>query len=390
MKKLLLASAALALSAGVASAQGIAISGDARMGLDYDDQRGLNIAPGQRGRLNTSQFQFTSRARILFTLSGQTDTGMSFGAALRADNSVAATGNTTMNGGNVFISGTFGTLRMGDVAGAARHLVGDLAFTSLTGIGDWNEMGYLDRFQQQGFFDDDNTETLDISARRTAVRYDYTIDALTLSVSLDQLRRLNDAPQADGTVVNNTRVSGYSLAASYDWAINPDMSVVLSAGWESLLIDRGRFVEIDPVTGARTRVGNASNSNAGHWILGAEFNAWGVDFKGIYGEVTGDVKNALKDAGLVTNQWGLSASAGFDEWTVSAFYNAGFLRNTQMGIGAAYDLGGGASIIGSVAYQQFIPGVANLGALSERIATGDQPRGRKGRTRADLGVAMRF
>ncbi|WP_439563477.1 porin, partial [Roseinatronobacter sp.] len=67
MKKLLLASTALVMSAGVASAQ-VALSGDARMGITYDNSRDAKL-------------QFSSRARVTFTLSGETDTGMAFGAS---------------------------------------------------------------------------------------------------------------------------------------------------------------------------------------------------------------------------------------------------------------------------------------------------------------------
>ncbi|MGL4413330.1 porin, partial [Roseinatronobacter monicus] len=90
MKKLLLATTALTLSAGVAAAD-VSLTGDARMGFIYDGD----------------DVNLTSRARVTFTLSGETDTGMAFGGSFRADNAAGAAAGT---GGSVFISGAFGRL----------------------------------------------------------------------------------------------------------------------------------------------------------------------------------------------------------------------------------------------------------------------------------------
>lgn len=75
MKKLLLASTILGLSAGMAAAE-ITLSGDARMGL-LDDF-------GSAGAV------FSSRARVKFTMSGESDTGFTFGAEFRANDAAGA------------------------------------------------------------------------------------------------------------------------------------------------------------------------------------------------------------------------------------------------------------------------------------------------------------
>jgi outer membrane protein OmpU len=355
MKKLLLASAALALSAGLASAQGVTVSGDARMGIDYDDTRS---GP------NVSNWQFTSRARVIFTLSGQSDTGLNFGASFRADQNRSAgvdSGNA-MTGGTVFISGAFGRLTMGDAAGAARHNVGDLAFTSLTGIGDPNEMQYLDRLQQGGLlssFEIDDDESLDIADRRTAVRYDYTMDGFTFSLSLDQLRKYEfvDGDDLDGTL----RVRGWAVGGAYDFGMGK-----VSAGYEDVRFRVSGDTELSDV-------------RASHFIVGAEATFEGITVKGIYGRAGSDLGRLLRDSDLSRDQYGLSVSARFDEITVSAFGNRDFLRGQKVGIGASYDLGGGARVVGSVA----------------RVRGFDTPfdpedRTRVSRTRADFGVAMSF
>ncbi|NJS38490.1 MAG: porin [Rhodobacteraceae bacterium] len=75
-----------------------------------------------------------------FTLSGETDGGLSFGASFRADNAAGANAGTA---GSVFISGGFGTLSMGDVDGAANAALGHVDGVGLTGLGDLNEVTYL-------------------------------------------------------------------------------------------------------------------------------------------------------------------------------------------------------------------------------------------------------
>ena len=112
----------------------------------------------------TDEVGFTSRFRAIFTGSGETDGGLAFGGTIRADNAGGISfedqnGDNVINpnevfvgggaagvAGSVFISGDFGTLTMGDVAGAPEAAVGDVAFTSLTGLGDYNEMVYLSNF----------------------------------------------------------------------------------------------------------------------------------------------------------------------------------------------------------------------------------------------------
>lgn len=290
MKKLLLASTALVLSAGIAAAQGVSLSGDARMGVDYDDSR-------------ATEWLFTSRARVTFNLSGQTDTGLSFGASFRADNAPGAAGNNAMNAGNVFISGAFGRIRMGDVAGAAQALVGDLNATSLTGLGDRNDFAYISR----------------VNDNDTSMIYDYSMAGFTVALSAEQL--------------GNDDLLG--IAASYTFD-----GFTVAAGYE--------------------------NSDAGdHFAIGGGANFNGIDVKAIYARANNTLQGNL---GLAKrDQYGLSVGGSFDAVSGNAFVRRTFDDTTVYGIGASYDLGGGASVVGGIAG-------GNRGTS----------------TRADLGVAMSF
>ena len=152
MKRILLGSTALVMSAGIAAAE-VSVSGDGRMGV-------VSMDGGDVG--------FNSRVRIKFAGSAETDNGLTFGGSVRADQD--GTGGAA---GSVNIAGAFGTVTMGDVSGAPEAAVGDANQRSLTGLGWHNELAYLS------------------NADRPAVRWDYTMGDLTLRASADN-------PGADG------------------------------------------------------------------------------------------------------------------------------------------------------------------------------------------------
>jgi outer membrane protein OmpU len=313
MKKVLLASTALVLSAGVAAAD-MTLSGDGRMGVNKQYTR--------------DDLGFTSRFRAIFTGSGETDGGLAFGGTIRADNAggvsfedlnndgqiqnneVFSGGGASGVAGSVFISGDFGTLSMGDVSGAVEAAVGDVAFTSLTGLGDYNEMVYLSNFNSQA---------------RSAARYDYSFGDFGVHLSADN-------PQnAFGT----RETYGVSVSYSGD-LFNAGIGYEASGG-------------DDAVTG-----------DSEHWAGSIGATVYGVDFKAAYGDASGDVEG---------DQWAVSASYTWNVTTVSAFYSdrtdltangaqLGVSYETW-GIGASYDLGGGAALRGGYADRSGGPGEAD-------------------------------
>lgn len=114
MKKVLFATTALVASAGIASAQGVTLSGSAEMGIVGGDG---------------FETQFWNDIDVTFTLSGETDNGLTFGATIDLDelngDSIPPTAGGQFrafsggeNDSSVFISGNFGTLTMGDTDGA--------------------------------------------------------------------------------------------------------------------------------------------------------------------------------------------------------------------------------------------------------------------------------
>lgn len=326
MKKVLLASTVLAMTATVAAAD-VTVSGSARMGVAYNSE-----APNELG--------FTSRVRVAFGLSGETDTGLAFGASIRADNAgngnngvtrtVArapgtGTGNGDVNGagnqaaGSVFVSGAFGKLSMGDVDGAAELVTGDLAGVGLTGLGDLNESAFLS-----------NSD----SNRRSAARYEYSTAGLTFAVSADN-------PQNDAAALENV----YSIGVKYSVD-----AYAVGLGYETSDVNG---VSVD------------------HIIASGEATFSGVTLKAVYGK-------ADDFAGIAGNdltQYGISAKYSMDALTVTGFHRIaeiGTVKDKYTGIGASYALGGGASVVGGLVD-------VNYGAA-----------GSVDQTRADLGLSFSF
>ena len=183
MKNTLIASSIAAMMLGTTAASAdITLSGDARMGVVHTDS-------------NTNadnDTQFDSRVRFTVAGAGQTDTGLSFGASVRLDQS--GQGGTANNDSTVFVGTDAFTVTFGDVDGAAKGSVGDVAGVGYTGIGDNNEVGYL-------------------GVDATGVSVEATAGVVDVYASFGQRQAVNDNnTQGIGASVN---VSGVTLSAGY-------------------------------------------------------------------------------------------------------------------------------------------------------------------------------
>ena len=121
MKKVLLASTALVATAGFAAAE-VSLSARAEMGI-FGGSTDNTTGPTRGGAsIDESQTRFFTDIDVTFSLSGETDGGLSFGAAVDLDEGgagAAAVANNDDDGGiAIFLSGDFGTLTMGDTDGA--------------------------------------------------------------------------------------------------------------------------------------------------------------------------------------------------------------------------------------------------------------------------------
>ncbi len=333
MKKVLFATTALVMSmtAGVAVAE-VAVTGDARMGLVYDG----------------NDAQFSSRARVKFTLTGESDAGLSFGASFRADNADDDAKNGTS--GSVWISGTYGKLEMGDTVSASEAAIGDLYEVGYTqgGFGyDVEEISYLTG-------DGANTD------QGPNILYSYTMDRFSVYASASDGQDTAwpttvgaNADYADDAWSDDV---AYSVAAKYD------------AGnwWAS--------------------IGYAKHGDAKEVALGAgaTFNQFTV--KGVYVDYKdrtliwldssdgnfADTAIRLGDGYEQDKTYGLSGEYAMDAITIGGFWRrdeyktdmVGFddEKMDSFGIGAEYDLGGGATLAGGIIDTDYLDDtVADLG-----------------------------
>lgn len=335
MKNLLLASTALIAFGGAAHAE-VAISGSGRMGVVYD-------AFDQNGDLLVDEFgdaeegiRFSSRVRVAFTLTQETDNGVTFGGSIRADN--ASAGNRG-EGGSVFMSGAFGKISMGDVDGAAESAVGNLAGVGYTGLGDFNEAFYL----QQGNSDLSTNDELNVFPLPGAL-YEYSMDGFTgyiglgnpagLDVDSAFYERVTDF-ELNGQAISDLRQNNsFGLGAKYatdNWWVG--------AGYEQVQIE-GNVVDT-----ATDSIVGSFDTDIDNWMLGggATFDAFTVAAQ--YGQASGDY--------LDLTQYGISGSYTWDAFTVTAFVRQVEVDNdddtldldrTPYGLGLSYDLGGGANV----------------------------------------------
>lgn len=261
MKKILLATTLLASTAGFAAAE-VAVTGTARMGVT------TNTVSGDA--------QFTSRFRVIFTASGETDGGLTFGASVRNDQiGTGGTGGTANGDSTVYISGAFGKLTMGDTGNAADSLVGQVSGVGYTSLGSLNEISWLGK---------------DV----TGAQYEYSAGALTFALGLGQANATEDFISA--AVKYST--DAYSVALGYEDnnSVGSEISVLGSATFS-----------------------------------GATVKAKIVD-----GDATVDTAYAL------SVDYALSGA------NLTAFYTDHGNSVANYGIGASYDLGGGASVAGGI------------------------------------------
>lgn len=344
MKKILMTTVATIAFASAAAAE-VVISGSGYMGAVYDtgvdgkdggDNSSVVFDPATGTFVRTSEagIRFQSRARVNFALTQETDMGLTFGASIRADQASDANKGQA---GSVFMSGAFGTISMGDVAGASESAVGNLSGVGYTGLGDFNEAIYL----QQSNSDLDNQDEKLTAFALPAVLYEYTTGNASLYVSfgnpggiaIDDTTFDTINVNVEDTVIDQT----FGLGANY--AVD---NYSAGIGYESLDISG---IATNTITSEQSEFNETIDS----WILGGSATYQAFTFKAQYGQGSGDTLNLT--------QYGVSGDYTFDDVTVTAFWrnveletsgDTASAKSQPFGLGVTYDLGGGASIAGGL------------------------------------------
>ena len=231
MKKLLLASTALVATAGVAAAD-VSIIGTAELGV-FQNENGSG--DGSTGDL--SKTRVFSDINVTFAMTGETDGGLAFGATLDLDEINDGGPDSDMNDAarlpdaTIFMS--FGNMRLtvGDTDSAF-----DARLTEVAVGGAIND----DHTVHPGY---NGNSALDEAYGGQEIRFDYTFDAFTGSISVSPDRTSNDYDTAFALGVSyNTELAGLDLglglgyiqvdeaAAAYDSIIGLSVGTTFDNG----------------------------------------------------------------------------------------------------------------------------------------------------------------
>ena len=336
MKKLLLATTML-VTAGHYAAADVSVSGDGRMGVVSSD----------------SVTTFSNRMRIKFSGSGTTDGGLSFGGSFRAADATGAKDGTK---GSTFISGGFGKISMGDVDSGDN--VGQLDSVGFTGLDSGNSISYsADAGGDNGIpgtFGD---------AGGARVLYSYSTGPVTANLSSAQL--------TDGGA------TAYGLGVTYGAG-----NLTVGAGYGTV---EGGTLGVKFYDGAAYAAKTIADASVTDATVSATYVMGVTTVKGIYQLKSLDAssaaatgQDALEVAASVTSM-GLSVTHKLGAVSLAAYGISSELDGdtlgtetatvSRYGIGASYDLGGGATIAGGWASVDAAKVAA--AATPSGVATGD-------------------
>ena len=349
MKKILLASTMLVSVAGFAAAE-VAVSGNARMGVVSSD----------------SATTFSSRVRMSFSGSGTTDGGLAFGGKFDAQDTQGANAGTS---GSVFISGAFGKISMGGVDSGDAAAVGQLASVGYTGLGSTNSINYAaDGFDLFGLpamvkgdfsFEINNYDDADIAVSTAVaggapakVLYTYSAGGLTLDASASQINNGPTDHNSYGLGVAYT-TGGLTLAVGYG---SNEFSFVTTAVMTLEEDgDHGTYTEYLGSEDWSVTDGSVTDSS-----ISATYVMGDTTIKAIYQDKQVDaVYEGEQDVAATATSMGLSVVHKIGAVTLTAFGISTDLTSdvtggeesvtfTRTGLGASYNLGGGASLTGGI------------------------------------------
>ena len=298
MRKVLLATTALGMGAGVAVAQDMGMADDGMM-MDMAPTVTLS-GDGRMGIISTKadELKFSSRIRIKVTAAATLDSGLSAGGEVRTDQD-----GTKGKAGKIFLSGPFGTLTMGDVDAGAKAAVGNVAGVGYVNQEDPNEITYL-----RGGGGDD--PTLQYMLPKLGPVQVYA------SVGMAE-------ETEDGVTKTEISADTLSIGAKADLSIADMGSAWIGGGFEAVTED-----DAD-----------------GHLVLGA-----GVSASGFSGTVVAGMQGRdgdEDDGNADREQFAVSAGYSAGQMGVTVFYtdDSEFDGGAEtLGAGFSWNLGGGASL----------------------------------------------
>ncbi|MBJ3763246.1 porin [Maribius pontilimi] len=174
MKNILLATTALVASTSFALAAEVSLGGFAEMGVVGGEVNQLN-EDDNANELVDRDGQFHTDVDVDFSLSGETDGGLTFGAEVDLDSTQEGGAFVPSEGGDdsyIYVSGAYGNLSMGDTDGALDFVMKEAIIGGT--IDDVNEhAGYNGNSGLDGTYDGQ------------VARYDYSFGAFSFAASAE-------------------------------------------------------------------------------------------------------------------------------------------------------------------------------------------------------------
>ncbi len=300
MKKILFASTALVAFSGAAVAD-VALSGRAEMGI-FDNS------------LTDVDTQFFTDIDVTFTMSGETDNGLTFGASVDLDEggsgAAAVAQNADDGGATIFISGSFGTVTMGDTDGAM-----DWALTEAGNVGNPGSIAD-DETSHAGYFGSYHDGAAGQDGQ--ILRWDYSFGDFGVAVSLEA----GDLDGGTGVGVADES-SGFGIGFRYNIDL-ASADVALGLGYQAINDSSVGGADLDIIG-----VSAAATFDSG---LSAGISYVDGDILGV-----ADSDHIGLGIGYSTGAFSVHANYGM--------FDAGDGSEADgFGIAAAYDLGGGAVV----------------------------------------------
>ena len=305
MKKILFATTALVASAGIASAE-VALSGYAELGV-FENQNGTG--DGFSG--DPTKAQVFSDIDVTFSMSGEADNGLTFGASIDLDESEGAAPDfedaARMPDATIFLSYGGATLTVGDTDSAF-----DARLTETAIGGTLND----DHTVHPGY---SGNSLFDEAYGGQEIRLDYSFDQFTVSVSTSPDRFGTFDPSYAIGFSYNVMLAGLDLGVGLGYITTDEASAAGPASYDSAL-GMSLSTTFDNGLQAIINYSNLTDESAGgldngsHWALGLGYTVNALTIGLNYGEYDFDTAGDQSGYGLAVNYdlgGGLVAQFGY-------------------------------------------------------------------------------
>ena len=340
MKKILLASTALVLSAGIANAQAVSITGEGRMGIQYDSMGCISPVTGLSSN-GGSNYRIENRLTLNFNVAVEADHGLSFGAFTRARMQMgggaaavfAANQTGVFSGSRVWVEANGLRLTFGNQDGAIQTAGVAMGYFGGCAVG-------YEGGQQCG----DSAGLLSVShlnistgaAGGQRAQLTYTMGDMRFALSHDR----------GGATEIGIRGTFDAFTVALGWSNNSG-----SATWVAAPAPAGPYAPIAALGGARPTgtLALSGRYNGGSWTVGA-----------LVARVT---TSAAAPNNSFTN-YSVSASAALGGGNLYGYVGRAWGNGTY-GLNYGYGLGGGATLMVGA---ERTGGTANLTTASVGVA----------------------